>query len=452
MSGHSKWATIKHKKGLADAKRGQKFTKLIKEITVAAKMGGGDPDSNARLRTAILKARAENMPKDNIERAIKKASGEDANTTFYELTYEGYAPGGVAIIIDTLTDNKNRTAADVRSTLTKLGGSLGATGCVSYMFQTKGVITYDASKYTEDQIFEAALENGAEDVSADDGVIEVTTSPSDFAAVLEAMQAAGFEQDSADVNKIADNTYYGNQPNNLEVGSIGNGGSMEAGIVFHLNNDARLNGISVGFGQEDEMSAVVLNVYKWYEKEPTASGFHPLSESDLVYTTAVDKEYGTGQFKYAIDDDVNLPAGDYLISARVSTGWPLAVDRKAPGQLYSIGNHDEGFVAVDQRNSNLGTMAIRAILGEGGGASISTVEGGTSLSLNPNPASETLTITAGEGEITSVAIYSTLGSVMCSSKVQGNSFSCNVSSYTPGIYFAKVTANGKTEVLKFVVK
>ena len=159
MSGHSKWATIKHKKGLADAKRGQKFTKLIKEITVAAKMGGSDPDSNARLRTAVLKARAENMPKDNIERAIKKASGEDANTTFYELTYEGYAPGGVAIIIDTLTDNKNRTAADVRSTLTKLGGSLGATGCVSYMFQTKGVITYDASKYTEDQIFEAALEN-----------------------------------------------------------------------------------------------------------------------------------------------------------------------------------------------------------------------------------------------------------------------------------------------------
>lgn len=206
MSGHSKWATIKHKKGLADAKRGQKFTKLIKEITVAAKMGGGDPDSNARLRTAILKARAENMPKDNIERAIKKASGEDANTTFYELTYEGYAPGGVAIIIDTLTDNKNRTAADVRSTLTKLGGSLGATGCVSYMFQTKGVITYDGNKYTEDQIFEAALENGAEDVSADGDVIEVTTSAADFASVLEAMQAAGFEQDSADVNKIADTT------------------------------------------------------------------------------------------------------------------------------------------------------------------------------------------------------------------------------------------------------
>jgi len=206
MSGHSKWATIKHKKGLADAKRGQKFTKLIKEITVSAKMGGPDPDSNARLRTAVLKARAENMPKDNIERAIKKAAGEDANTTFYELTYEGYAPGGVAIIVDTLTDNKNRTAADVRSTLTKLGGSLGATGSVSYMFQTKGVITYDSEKYTEEQIFEAALENGAEDVQTNDGIIEVTTAPNDFSQVLEAMQAAGFEQESADVNKIADTT------------------------------------------------------------------------------------------------------------------------------------------------------------------------------------------------------------------------------------------------------
>lgn len=206
MSGHSKWATIKHKKGIADAKRGQKFTKLIKEISVAAKMGGPDPESNARLRTAVLKARAENMPKDNIDRAIKKGSGELGNSVFYELTYEGYAPGGVAIIVDTLTDNKNRTAADVRSTLTKLGGSLGATGCVSYMFQTKGIITYDGSKYSEDQIFEAALENGAEDVANNDGIIEVTTKPADFANVLEAMQAAGFEQESAEVSKIADQT------------------------------------------------------------------------------------------------------------------------------------------------------------------------------------------------------------------------------------------------------
>ena len=206
MSGHSKWATIKHKKGIADQKRGQKFTKLIKEISVAARMGGADPDTNAALRTAILKARAENMPKDNIERAIKKGSGEMGNAVFMELVYEGYAPGGVAIIVDTLTDNKNRTAADVRSTLTKLGGSLGSSGCVSYMFQTKGVITYDATKYSEDEIFNAALENGAEDVSTEDGVIEVTTSPADFGAVLEAMQAAGFEQESADVSRIADQT------------------------------------------------------------------------------------------------------------------------------------------------------------------------------------------------------------------------------------------------------
>ncbi|MFC2822355.1 MAG: YebC/PmpR family DNA-binding transcriptional regulator [Sphaerochaeta sp.] len=206
MSGHSKWATIKHKKGIADQKRGQKFTKLIKEISVAARMGGADPDTNSALRTAVLKARAENMPKDNIERAIKKGSGEMGNAVFMELVYEGYAPGGVAIIVDTLTDNKNRTAADVRSTLTKLGGSLGASGCVSYMFQTKGVITYDASRYTEDEIFNAALENGAEDVSATDDVIEVTTSPADFGPVLEAMQAAGFEQDSADISRIAEQT------------------------------------------------------------------------------------------------------------------------------------------------------------------------------------------------------------------------------------------------------
>jgi YebC/PmpR family DNA-binding regulatory protein len=206
MAGHSKWATIKRKKGAADAQRGQKFSKLIKEISVAAKMGGGDPDSNARLRTAILKARAENMPKDNIDRAIKKGSGEMDSAIFYELTYEGYAPGGVALIIDTLTDNKNRTASEVRSTLTKGGGTLGATGCVSYMFQTKGVITYDAEKYTEEEIFENALEHGADDVTSEDGLIEVITAPTDFANVLEAMQNAGFEQESAEVEKIADQT------------------------------------------------------------------------------------------------------------------------------------------------------------------------------------------------------------------------------------------------------
>ena len=204
MSGHSKWSTIKHKKGIADAKRGQKFTKLIKEISVAAK-NGSDPESNAALRTAILKARLENMPKDNIERAIKKGSGELGNTVFEELQYEGYAPGGVAIIIQCLTDNKNRTASDVRSTLTKNGGSLGATGSVSYMFTTKGIIDYDSTKYTEDQLMEAALEAGADDVVTNDGVIEVTTSPSNFQQVLDAMEKAGFTQESGSIEMVSDN-------------------------------------------------------------------------------------------------------------------------------------------------------------------------------------------------------------------------------------------------------
>lgn len=206
MAGHSKWANIKHRKGVADAKRGQIFSKLIKEITVSAKLGGGDPETNARLRTAMLKARSENMPKDNIERAIKKGTGESDGAIYYELTYEGYAPGGVALIIDTLTDNKNRTAADVRSTLTKLGGSLGTTGSVSYMFQTKGVISYDEEVHSEDDILEAALELGAEDISSGGGIVEVITEPGDFATILEGLQEAGFKESTADITKIADTT------------------------------------------------------------------------------------------------------------------------------------------------------------------------------------------------------------------------------------------------------
>lgn len=204
MSGHSKWSTIKHKKGIADAKRGQKFTKLIKEITVAAK-NGADPDTNAALRTAVLKARLENMPKDNIERAIKKGAGEQGGAAYEALTYEGYAPGGVAIIIECLTDNKNRSASDVRSTLTKNGGSLGATGSVSYMFHSQGTIIYDASKYTEDQIMNAAIDAGADDVQSDDGTIEVITQPNEFQNVLDAMEKAGFTQESAEIEMVSDN-------------------------------------------------------------------------------------------------------------------------------------------------------------------------------------------------------------------------------------------------------
>ncbi|MEW6566224.1 MAG: YebC/PmpR family DNA-binding transcriptional regulator [Spirochaetota bacterium] len=204
MSGHSKWATIKHKKGAADAKRGQMFTKLIKEISIAARMGGGDPDSNPRLRTAILKAKAANMPKDNVERAIKKGTGELEGVNYEELTYEAYAPGGVAVLIEVLTDNKNRAAADVRNILNKAGGSLATAGAVSRLFKRKGIITFDGEKYTEDQIMEAALEGGAEDVTSSDGIIEVTTAPEDFEAVLNALNAKNFESMSAEISMIPD--------------------------------------------------------------------------------------------------------------------------------------------------------------------------------------------------------------------------------------------------------
>ena len=204
MSGHSKWATIKHAKGLADAKRGKIFTKFIKEISIAARMGGGDPNSNPRLRTAILKARASNMPKDNIERAIKKGTGELGNAVFEEKLYEGYGPAGVAILVEVLTDNNNRAAANVRNIFSKTGGNLGATGSVSYMFKRKGVIEFDAEAINEDEIMDVALEAGAEDIVNEDGVVTVTTDPADFATVLEALQAKGYESLSAEVSMVPD--------------------------------------------------------------------------------------------------------------------------------------------------------------------------------------------------------------------------------------------------------
>ena len=202
MSGHSKWATIKHAKGIADAKRGKLFTKFIKEISIAAKMGGGDPDSNPRLRTAVLKARAANMPKDNIERAIKKGTGEDGATSYEELIYEGYAPAGVAVLVEVLTDNHNRAAADVRNIFTKNGGNLGTTGSVSRMFDRKGIIELDAEKVSEDEVMEVALDAGAEDIVNEDGIITVTTSPSEFNAVVEAIQGKNWETLSASVDMV----------------------------------------------------------------------------------------------------------------------------------------------------------------------------------------------------------------------------------------------------------
>jgi YebC/PmpR family DNA-binding regulatory protein len=204
MSGHSKWATIKHAKGAADAKRGQIFTKLIKEISIAARMGGGSPDSNPRLRTAILKARGANMPKDNIDRAIKKGTGELEGVNYEELVYEAYAPGGVAVFIEVLTDNKNRAAADIRNILTRAGGQLATSGSVSRLFKRQGVITLDGEKYTEDAVMEAALDGGAEDISTSDGIIEVTSAPEDFEKVMNALQSKNFETMSAEISMVAE--------------------------------------------------------------------------------------------------------------------------------------------------------------------------------------------------------------------------------------------------------
>ena len=189
MSGHSKWANIKNKKGAADAKRGAVFTKIGREIAVAVKNGGPDPASNSKLRDAIAKAKAANMPGDNIERSIKKASGELTAVNYEENVYEGYAQEGVAVIVETLTDNTNRTSADIRHIFSKCGGSLGTTGCVSYMFEKKGLIVVDGSGVDEDTLMMEALEAGADDVVAQDGYFEIYTAPADFSAVREAVEA-----------------------------------------------------------------------------------------------------------------------------------------------------------------------------------------------------------------------------------------------------------------------
>ena len=193
MSGHSKWSTIKRKKGAVDAKRGKIFTKLIREIATAARVGGGDPAGNPRLRLAIDKARAANMPKDNIERAIKKGTGEGDGAAYEEVVYEGYGPGGTAIFVETLTDNRNRTAGEVRHALTKYGGNLGASGCVAYLFEKRGVASFDAASLDLDALMEAALEAGADDVAESEGVVEVISAPGQLTAVVEALREEGFE-------------------------------------------------------------------------------------------------------------------------------------------------------------------------------------------------------------------------------------------------------------------
>jgi YebC/PmpR family DNA-binding regulatory protein len=203
MSGHSKWATIKHKKGALDAKRGKIFTRLIKEITIAAKLGGGDPDGNPRLRGAVAAAKAENMPSENIKRAIQRGTGELEGVSYEEITYEGYGPGGVAIIVEVLTDNKNRAVSEVRHAFSKNGGNLGAEGAVAWMFTTKGLITVAKSSASEDKLTEIVLDAGAEDLSDQGENWEILTDPKDFEAVTNALKTAAVTPETAEVTKIA---------------------------------------------------------------------------------------------------------------------------------------------------------------------------------------------------------------------------------------------------------
>jgi YebC/PmpR family DNA-binding regulatory protein len=205
MSGHSKWATIKHKKGALDAKRGKIFTRLIKEITMAAKSGGGDVDSNPRLRTAVTAAKAENMPADNIKRAIQRGTGELPGATYEEITFEGYGPGGVALLVDVTTDNRNRTVSEIRHIFTKGGGNLGEAGSVAWMFHKKGSIVVPKTKAREDDLMNVVLENGGEDLNDDGDNWEVTTEPNAYETVLEAIKKAGMEVVHSQVGMVPQN-------------------------------------------------------------------------------------------------------------------------------------------------------------------------------------------------------------------------------------------------------
>jgi YebC/PmpR family DNA-binding regulatory protein len=205
MSGHSKWHTIKHKKGAADAKRGKIFTRLIKELTVAARAGGGDPDMNPRLRTIIAEAKANNMPRENIERAIRRGTGEEPGVSYEEIVYEGYGPGGVALLVQTLTDNKNRTVGEIRHTFTKYAGNLAAENSVAWMFHRKGQLVIEKAKIDEEALLNAALEAGADDMNDDGSVWEIICPPDSFEKVRDAVKALGVEPASAEVAMVPQN-------------------------------------------------------------------------------------------------------------------------------------------------------------------------------------------------------------------------------------------------------
>ena len=205
MSGHSKWHSIKHKKGATDAKRGRLFTKFIKEITVAARSGGGDPDANARLRKAVLDAKAGNMPNDTIDRAIRRGTGAETGVHYEEVTYEGYGPGGVAMLIEAVTDNRNRTVAEIRHVFSKNGGNLGETGSVGWIFEKKGYIVVDKAAKPEEELFDIAIEAGADDVREDGDNVEIITSPENFESVQSAIKSAGIEPQVAEVSMVPQN-------------------------------------------------------------------------------------------------------------------------------------------------------------------------------------------------------------------------------------------------------
>jgi YebC/PmpR family DNA-binding regulatory protein len=205
MSGHSKWSTIKRKKGKADAERGRMFTKLIKEITVAARSGGGNPEHNPRLRSAILTAKSSSMPADNIKRAIQKGTGELPGVSYEEITYEGYGPGGVAVLVEVFTDNKNRTVSDIRHCFGKHAGNLGESGCVGWIFVKTGVIEVEKSRISEDELLELALEAGANDVSSQGDIYEITTAPEAFETVRLAVEKKGLPMVSAEVSRVPQN-------------------------------------------------------------------------------------------------------------------------------------------------------------------------------------------------------------------------------------------------------
>jgi YebC/PmpR family DNA-binding regulatory protein len=206
MSGHSKWATTKHKKAATDAKRGKSFTKIGKEITVAARLGGGDPNGNPRLRTAIAKAKSVSLPAENIKRAIQRGTGELPGVSYEEITYEGYGPGGVAVIAESMTDNRNRTVSEIRNIFSKAGGNMGEAGCVSWMFHKKGYLVVNQAKIDEDKLMTLALDAGAEDMQPEDDNFVITTAPNDFERVKKALEDAGVEAEVAEITMIPQTT------------------------------------------------------------------------------------------------------------------------------------------------------------------------------------------------------------------------------------------------------